>query len=95
MQANRGTVNSLSAQRTPTQARTTGPVKNVKDMLAGIKVADTPRVKATEREVVNKVKQSIDPTIRNSGGATTKRGQYGIGTKNPPRMGHGFGGGSY
>ena len=57
-----------------TGKRQTGPVKNVRDMLAGLQLADTPRKAASEREVVNKVTQSVDPRLRRSAGATTKFG---------------------
>ncbi len=61
---------TLKATSAPTFARTTGPIKNVKDMLSGLKLADTPRTRAQDREVVNKVTQSVDPKKVTSKGAT-------------------------
>lgn len=56
------------------KGRQTGPVKNVKNMLAGLQLADTPRSKASDREVVNKVTQQIAPKKIVSKGATTMKG---------------------
>ena len=55
-----------------TGKRQTGPIKNVKDMLSGLQLADTPRTKSTNREVVNKVTQSIKPTLKPSAGSVTR-----------------------
>jgi hypothetical protein len=101
-------MNTLQAAKSSTYARTTGPIKNVKDMLSGLKLSDTPRTKSMDREVVNKVNQSVNPQTRTSKGSTTKKSksytgggwgkndndgdEYG---SNGGRMGHGFGGGKY
>jgi hypothetical protein len=97
-------MNTLQAAKSTTYARTTGPIKNVKDMLSGLKLSDTPRTKSMDREVVNKVNQSVNPQTKVSKGATTKKGRTASWGKNDNdgdegsnggRMGHGFGGGSY
>ncbi len=76
------------------QGRQTGPVKNVKNMLAGLQLADTPRTRASDKEVVNKVTQQIAPRKVPSAGASTVKKSPSLGSAGA-RMGHGFGGGNY
>ncbi len=55
-------------------ARPTGPIKNVKNMLSGMPVANAPRPKVADSETVSKVKQSIAPVKLVSKGSSTMKG---------------------